>query len=55
MFLAILLIEAGAVFIYAGVKGKSVIRLFMGDNQTPAQLPQGSIQPIPSGSQKPSG
>lgn len=43
MFVSILLVELGALLIYAGIKGKSIPRLITGDNQTPAALPQGNI------------
>lgn len=49
MFLKLLLIEAGALLIYAGIKGKSVGRLIMGDNQTAATYPQGHITPTTVG------
>jgi hypothetical protein len=45
MFISVLLIEAGALFIYAGIKGLSITKLITGDNQTKATLPQGAINP----------
>ncbi len=36
MTLELILVEVGALLIYAGVKGKSVQKLALGDNQTTA-------------------
>jgi hypothetical protein len=49
VFLKLLLIELGALLIYAGIKGKSVGKLIMGDNQTAATYPQGHISPTTVG------
>jgi len=43
MFLPVLLVELGFLFAYAGIKGKSVMKLITGDNQTPAKLPSGQV------------
>lgn len=40
MTLALVLIEVGLLLVYAGVKGKSVQRLLLGDNQTAAPAGQ---------------
>lgn len=37
MTLALILVEVGALLIYAGVKGKSVSELAVGNDQTQAQ------------------
>jgi hypothetical protein len=43
MFINVLLVELGFLLIYGGVKGKSVMKLIVGDNSTPAKPPAGSI------------
>lgn len=39
MTLALGLVLFGLLFVYAGVKGKSVTSLLLGDNQTPSKAP----------------
>jgi hypothetical protein len=51
MFLSALLIELGALLLYAGIKGKSVTKLITGDNTTPANPPAGSITSAIQGQQ----
>ena len=43
MFLSLGAFLAGALFIYAGVKGKSVMKLAIGDNSTKATYPTSTV------------